>query len=114
MEIRELKKDGVVVLGLTGRLDAESVPALQSRLQALIDAGEHRLVVEAAGLTYVSSSGLRLLLEISKRLDRHAGRLVLCAAPESVRRVLEIAGLTSLLRLFDTSKEAIGHCQAEG
>jgi hypothetical protein len=34
-----LKKDGVVVLGLTGRLDAESARPLAARLQARIDGG---------------------------------------------------------------------------
>ena len=112
MEIRESKKDGVVMMGLTGRLDAESALLLQSRFEALIGEGEHQFVIEAAGLTYVSSSGMRLLIETARRLEPRAGRLLLCAVPEPVRRVLDIAGLTSLLRIFDASEEAIRHCQA--
>ena len=111
MEIREVRQDGVTVLGLTGRLDAESAHSLQSRFQALMDDGESRFVIESSGLNYVSSSGMRLLLETARRLEP-AGRIGLCSLQEPVRRVFEIAGITLLLGIFDSLPDALKHCQA--
>ena len=69
--------------------------------------------VDAAGLTYISSSGLRLLLQVAKQLEERSGRVVLCALQESVRRVLEIAGFTSLFGIFSSPEEAIQDCQRD-
>lgn len=113
MHIQESKKDGVVVLGLTGRLDAESARPLQSRLQALIGEGETRFAVETAGLSYMSSSGIRLFLETAKQLQPQGGRVVLCALQDPVRRVLEVAGLASLFQICATCEEAIERCRGE-
>ena len=111
MEIRESKQDGVMVLGLIGRLDAESAQPLQIRFQKLMEAGESRFVIESGGLSYVSSSGMRLLLETARRLEP-GGRIVLCAVQEPVLRVFEIAGLTWLLGICDSFQEAVQRCQA--
>src|SRR6476620_1673247 len=112
MEIRESRKDGVVMLGLAGRLDAGSAPALQERFQNLIGQGERRFVVDGGELTYVSSYGMRLLLDTARTLEPPAGSIVLCSVRAPVRRVLDIAGLASLFRIFDSSEEAVRHYQA--
>ena len=97
------------MLGLAGRLDAGSAPALQQRFQKLIGQGERRFVVDGGELTYVSSSGMRLLLETASTLEPSAGSIVLCSVMAPVQRVLDIAGLTSLFRIFDSSEEAVRH-----
>ena len=114
MEIRESKQDAVVVLGLTGRLDAESVGPLQNRLQELIGVGEIRFAIEIAGLNYMSSSGIRLFLETAKRLEPQGGRVVLFALQDPVRRVLEMAGLAALFNICATREEAVGRCREPG
>jgi anti-sigma B factor antagonist len=114
MEIREARQDGVLVLGLSGRLDGESARPLHTRLQALLDEGERRFVVDAAGLTYVSSSGMKLLLAAVRRLEPAGGRIVLCALQAPVRRVLEIAGLTSLFAICASAEEAVKCCLGDG
>ena len=82
-------------------------------LQERIDQGERRFAVDAAGLTYISSSGLRLLLQVAKQLEERSGRIVLCALQEPVRRVLKIAGFMSLFSIFSSSEEAIQDCQRD-
>jgi anti-anti-sigma factor len=107
MEISEVRRDGVTVLRLSGRLDASNVGALAARLRAAIDAGERRFVVDGAALTYLDSAGLQALLVAAKALRPLAGRIVLAALQDPVGRIVEIAGLSSVFAIFATESDAV-------
>jgi len=85
---------------ITGEIDASTVPALTKAF-----AGEHAemndsgVVVDVEGVTFIDSSGLRVLLDLSSRVK--PGGVTLRAAPRSVRRLLELTGLSDVFRLED-------------
>ena len=107
MEISESKKSGVVILSVQGRLDASNAATLEQRLLALIDAGEQRMVVDGAQLDYISSAGLRVLLVAAKRLRSGSGEIALAALRDPVKEVLDIAGFSSIFKLYRTPDEAV-------
>ncbi len=107
MEISEGKKSGVVILSVKGRLDASNAATLEQQLLALIDAGEQRLVLDGAGLDYISSAGLRVLLVAAKRLRSGGGGIALAALRDPVKEVLDIAGFSSIFKLYRTADEAV-------
>jgi anti-sigma B factor antagonist len=113
MEVLEARQNDILVLALKGRLGATSVPSVRNHLQERIDQGERWFAVDAAGLTYISSSGLSLLLQVAKQLEERSGRMMLCALQEPVKRVLKIAGFMSLFNIFNSSEEAIQDCQRD-
>jgi anti-anti-sigma factor len=113
MEMLEARRNDVLVLALKGRLDTVSSPSVRDRLQERIDLGERRLALDASQLTYISSCGLRLLLQATKQLEERSGRLVLCALQEPVQRVLKIAGFIPLFSIFSSVEEAIQDCQRD-
>jgi anti-anti-sigma factor len=113
MEMLEARRNDILVLALKGRLGATSAPPVLNHLQKRIDEGERQFAVDAAELTYISSSGLRLLLQVAKQLKERSGQMVLCGLQEPVKRVLEIAGFTSLFSIFSSSEEAIQDCQRD-
>ena len=76
MEMLETRRNDVLVLALKGRLDAVSAPSVRDNLQERIDQGERRFAVDAAGFTYLSCSGLRLLLQEAKQLEERSGWIV--------------------------------------
>ena len=106
MQITEAKKDGVVVLGLDGRVDASNAGGLEQKILALIDAGETRLVIDCAQLQYMSSAGLRVLLVAAKRLSS-TGKLAIAALNPQIREVFDIAGFSSILDIYRTQDEAV-------
>jgi len=89
---------------ITGDIDAGTVPALTEAF-----AGEHAemkdsgVVVDVEGVTFIDSSGLRVLLDLRSRAGP-AG-VTLRAAPRSVRRLLELTGLSDLFRLEDATAD---------
>ena len=106
MEIVERKHGNVLTLSLRGRLDLSSSRAVEEKILSSIDAGEHRLLLDLAGLDYVSSIGLRVLVLAAKRLKPVGGRLATCALQPAIAKIFEIAGLGSVLLVRATREEA--------
>ena len=107
MNIHEERSDGVLIIGLEGRLDATSSKMFEEKTLAMIDAGETRLVIDLSQLDYVSSAGLRVFLLASKRLNPAGGKLVLCSLQEPVKEVFEIVGFFSVLSILGSKDEAL-------
>ena len=59
-----------------------------------------------AGLEYVSSAGLRVLLVTAKKLSRQNGKIVLCGLQDTVREVLTISGFLSIFQVAADEAEA--------
>jgi anti-sigma B factor antagonist len=111
MDIVESTANGVVVLGVRGRLDAGNADALEGRLLARIDAGETRLVIDCAGLDYISSAGLRVLLVAAKRLRARSGAIAVAALKDDIKEVFDIAGFASIFPICATAAAAVAAVQ---
>jgi len=110
MEIREERPDGTLVLAPSGRLDSVTSADLERRLMAA--AGERRLVVDLAGVEYVSSAGLRVFLKLARRVKDAGGTLVLCAMGEPVRQVFDLAGFLPLFAIEPSRERALARLGA--
>jgi anti-anti-sigma factor len=110
MDIAESRKNGAVVLGVNGRVDASNASVLEQRILALLDAGETRLVIDCAQLQYISSAGLRVLLVVAKRLS-NSGKLALAALNNQIRDVFDIAGFSSIFQIYRTQDDAVAAVQ---
>ena len=107
MQIVEEKLEAVMTIALKGRLDAVTSKAVEERLLGLIESGEIRLVADLAQLDYISSVGLRVLMLAAKRLRTAHGTIVVCALQPTVQQVFEIAGFTTIFRVFPSRAEAV-------
>lgn len=112
MEIKGVKEKEAFVFTLAGRLDVLSAPEAKKVFKEWLDGGESRLVGDLSGLDYVSSAGLRVLLEVARAAAKSGGGLSLFGLKERVREVFEVVGLESLIPLFATKAEALAKLKA--
>ncbi|MGH8042271.1 MAG: STAS domain-containing protein [Rudaea sp.] len=108
IEIVQEQQGAVRILALAGRLDTETAADVELALQDLLTAGERRFLVDLAGIGYVSSAGLRVLLALAKQLDGGKGELKLCGLNASVRQVFDVAGFSKLFAIFPNRDAALG------
>lgn len=88
------------VLTLTGELDIDSVGGLRERVQERLTGGRFRtLALDLAGLTFLDSSGLGLLLEVRRLALSSDVAFELVNVPAGPARVMAIAGLTETFGL---------------
>ena len=102
----EARADQVYSIEPQGRLDAVTVPALETVLNEHLTAGHVRLVLDMTGVTYLSSSGLRAMLRARKLAQAGGGDVVLCGMTPRVREIFEMIGFTSLFKVFDDAAAA--------
>lgn len=85
---------------VTGRLDAAGVVATEPGITRAVQAHD-RLALDLAGVPYMASMGLRLLMAAARTLEKRGGRFVVANPTPEVAGVLAIAGLEKALRVCD-------------
>ena len=88
MEILQENDNGITQIIIKGRLDAETVPEADRLIKDIVGQKKIRLLVDLRDLEYVSSAGLRLILQTAKEVYEKGGQTVLCCSNEMVREVL--------------------------
>lgn len=100
MDIAIRPGDRVTVVAITGSVDGLTAERVQTALEEAIRGDRVRLVVDGSGMTYTSSAGLRAVLAAVKQARTKGGDVRLAAVTPPVHRVLELAGFTSILKLY--------------
>lgn len=109
MEVQQIGNAKVV--RLMERVDSVTCNEVESTLQALIATNPRQVICEFTVTKYISSAGLRVFLVAAKNLKRTGGQLALvCAKSNYVYEVLELTGITQIVPVFDTVKEAMAQC----
>ena len=80
-------------LTLTGRVSHANTARLAEALDGAVSSGAREIVVDLAGVDYVSSAGLEVLGRAARRVAAMGGRLVLAAAQPPVKVALDLAGV---------------------
>ena len=110
MEISSNLNNGNLVLKIQGRLDAFGSKELELHLQIQIHDDLLCVVIDMAGVNYLSSAGLRVLLMLQNKLKGRGGWVMLAGVQSYCLEVIELAGFGQLLRVFATVDEALLHC----
>lgn len=106
MQYSEQLVGKVLVVGLTGRLDLEAEDKLLKSFDAWMKS-KPDFVFDCAGLEFIDSSGLGILLRILKRAISAGKDIRLAAINEQVRMLFEITRADQIFRLFPTTEEAV-------
>lgn len=106
IDIKEMKR--VDLFAVSGRIDSSSAPELGVALNNQIDGGTTNIIVDLAGVEYMSSAGLRELVAALKRVKNVGGDLRLCSPSVRAAEVLDLAGLRSIFQIFDSTTSAVG------
>ncbi len=90
-EQAEVEK-AVCVVTAYGRIDAATAPDLEEQLSVRLAEGNIRIAVDMSDVSYISSSGLKVLLAALRQARRQKGQLVLCGLQPKVASILEMIG----------------------
>lgn len=107
LEIHTKQMGEVLVVALEGELDAYWADETQRELWDCLERGHHRLVLDLSRLTFMSSAGLRVLLQLHKRVEALGGQVHMASLQPFVRKVLAISGVDRVLSLFDAVDQAL-------
>jgi anti-anti-sigma factor len=102
------ERDGVVILDLEGKLTggADSDP-LRDELRRLAEERARKIVLNLAGVPWMNSSGLGVLLAAYIQTKRQGGEIKLTGLQERVRGIMTTTKLESLLDTYETEESAV-------
>jgi len=113
IEVVETGRGDIQLVKVEGRLDANFSLQLEDEVDRLLEQKKERIILDFSDVTYLSSSGLRVLLSINKE-TAGSGGLVLVNPQEIVKRIMEVAEVDDLLIQAKTVEEAMVLLEAKG
>ena len=92
--------------GVRGRLDTQTAPILDDRLEPLLESPSvTALLFDLAGLEYIGSAGIRVLARARKALDARGGGLAVAHLQPMVRAVFDIVKALPSVDVFSDDAE---------
>jgi anti-sigma B factor antagonist len=85
------------VLVLEGELDMASSPTLEAALQQICIGGTEAVTLDLSKLTFMDSTGLRVVLLAKELCERHGCEFLLIPGPAQIQRLFEITGVLERL-----------------
>jgi len=99
--------NGIVLIKVTGYLDAHTFEQLDNCMIELFDNNSTRLIVDLENVDYISSAGAGVFIGNIGKAQDQGGNIVLLKPSENVKEVFELLGLTQIFNLVDDLDEAI-------
>ena len=107
MEIDVERENGILFAQVAGRVDSANVREFDQALSAAISDDCNVIVIDLEGLSYISSTGLRVILLVAEVLRNRAARLALCSLSVPIREVFEISGFDKIIPIHGSRDEAL-------
>ncbi len=104
----EVTKDGeITVLDVEGQLIVGNRQELKQRVLEELEGGERKFLIDFDRTGYIDSSGLGVLVSLSKKIREQGGELRLANLNEDLRTLFELTKLDTLFQIADSRNEAL-------
>jgi anti-sigma B factor antagonist/stage II sporulation protein AA (anti-sigma F factor antagonist) len=110
VELSQARYADVAVIAVSGRVDHANAEPFKTRLWPLLEAcakGRDKMVLDLAGLEYISSAGLRVLMLAAREVKPREGTLVVCCLQPVVKEIFEISRFNVVFRVYDDMRAAL-------
>jgi anti-sigma B factor antagonist len=106
LSIQTETKGNVAVVTVSGRVDSETAPMLDTELIKAVG-GSSKLVLDLKGVEYMSSAGIRAVVKASQAAERGGGAVKMASAPELVTSIFYTVGIVDKIKSYATIDEAV-------
>ncbi len=107
MQTTIIKEANAIIFVLNGRLDSNSSPLFEKQLRDFLSAPTTHLIFDCDNLEYISSAGLRVVLNTAKAYHAGPYSFVACAMQDHVLEVFEISGFDTFITIHRSVDESL-------
>ncbi len=107
MAFQVTKENDVTVVAVEGQLIVGNRQELKQKVLEELENGERKFVVDFDQTGYIDSSGLGVLVSLSKKIREQGGELRLASLNEDLRTLFELTKLDTLFKIADSRAEAL-------
>ncbi|HVM42600.1 MAG TPA: STAS domain-containing protein [Gemmatimonadales bacterium] len=98
---------GVLVIEVDGQLIVGNRQELKQRVLDAIEAGDRKFLIDFSRTGYIDSSGLGVLVSLSKKIRDEGGDLRLAGLNEDLKTLFELTKLDTLFAITDSPEQAL-------
>jgi anti-sigma B factor antagonist len=98
---------GVLVIEVDGQLIVGNRQELKQKVLDALEGGEKRFLIDFTRTGYIDSSGLGVLVSLSKKIRDEGGDLRLAGLNEDLKTLFELTKLDTLFAIADTPADAL-------
>jgi anti-anti-sigma factor len=105
VEGRISRINGVIVVALSGELDAAAYDEVDVQIERIDAAAPEAFALDLRGLRFMDSSGVRIVIRERERVTNRGGRFAVVRGSELVDRLFNLVGLDGVIELVDDPSE---------
>ena len=99
--LQTAQQGDLTIITLEGFVDAHTAPNFESAVQAELDAGRSKIIVDCAKLNYISSAGLGVFMSFIEEIRELGGDIKIIGLVPKVRHTFEILGFQDIFEMLD-------------
>jgi len=99
-------ENNVRLIELNGSLDLNGTYSIEIQFVRACEGNNTRVIVDLSQVSYISSVGIAMLVNATKSLIERGGKLVLLDPQKTVADVLEMTGISEIIRIFSDFESA--------
>lgn len=96
MTVEKKKNNDTITVIITGSVDANTSPELRDEILGELD-DVMCLIFDMKDMDYISSAGLRVLLEVYQILEEKDGRVIIENVREELHDIFELTGFSDYM-----------------
>jgi anti-anti-sigma factor len=111
-EIEQEKVNGAVIVQIKGRMESGPLDKItQTILDEMLAADRKHLILDFSELRYISSLGIRMILDVKMSLQKKSKDVVLVGVSSSIAQVFHLLGLSGAFLFHENRAEALNYFQ---
>ena len=108
MEVNVTAMKNCDLVVVKGRIDSYTAPNLSETLNSITKHNQCKIIMDMSNVSYVSSAGLRVLIDLQKTCKKgNQGEVLLVSIPPRVYETLELVGFAPLFKFYKNVDSAL-------
>lgn len=110
LTLQDSPNSSAKIIAFSGEMDESTIESIKPQIdQSLADTAIKFLIFDLTNLKFINSKGIGYLVSVHTHLSKDQRELILTGANDAVMDVINLVGLTSIVKYFKTNDEAVAN-----
>jgi len=106
MKITHKTESDLVIVKPEGRIDAAALGSFSAYMNTLIQKGHKKILIDFSQTEYLSSSGIRALVQVKQDLEAKKGTVALCSPNPHLKELFSVVQLDKMFSIYPSDFDA--------
>jgi anti-anti-sigma factor len=107
LDVEFERRDGVLIVSASGRLESANAADFYTTVRAEIDAGDRAVIMDFGSLKFLGSAGLRAVFMTASALEKRDAGIAVCSPPKPIAKVIRLSGMEQLIPVYPSQGAAL-------